>query len=274
MLSCEKEVSTGNRNQTDISDGQALLVKTIDESPQGSIITEYKYDASENLVFEHTTITSTSASPRTSSLTFFRDQQGRVIRTAQKYDQPVENILYDTIITLVAYENAGSDKIRFTKTMTTANGITVNDSTLYLYNASGKVTQTKHYVYRSNDARGTLPRLANWFTWEFNAGGNLIKMEQYSDQAGTGTYQVAITYLFEYDNKVNPYYSGDDIRLETDWYSASPNNVVKQTVRVSQTFEQYENRISYDQYGVNGKPETATHTPAFAPVVKTKFFYQ
>jgi hypothetical protein len=99
-------------------------------------------------------------------------------------------------------------------------------------------------------------------------------MQQYSDQAGNGTFQLDISYSFEYDNKINPYYSGDDIRLEADWYSASPNNVIKQTVLIAQTKEQYDNMIAYDQYDVNGRPIMATHTPAYAPVIHTKFFYQ
>jgi hypothetical protein len=274
LLSCEKEVSMTNQNGAAFTDNHELLIKTIDDSPQGSIITEYKYDGTKKLVAENTTMTNTVLGTRTSSFLFSRDSQGRIIKTAHKYDQPVDNILYDTVITLVFYENASSTKIRYSKTATTANGITVYDSTLYSYNTTGKVVKTQHFTYRSSDPPGTVQRLINWFNWEYNAVGNLVKMEQYSDQAGNGTHSIDIAYLFEYDNKINPYYSGDDIRLESDWYSASPNNVIKQTVQVSQTREQYDNYISYDQYDANGRPTTATHTPAFAPVINTKFFYQ
>jgi YD repeat-containing protein len=274
MAACEKELSSTNHHDSNITDSQELLVKTIDESPGGSIITEYAYDQSSKLISERTTMTNTSVGTRTSSMIFYRDPQGRIIKTAHKYDQPVENILYDTVITLVHYENQNSTKILYTTAATTANGITVYDSTLYSYNASNKVIKTQHYTYRSNEPLGTPRKKSNWFSWDYNSVGNLIKMEQYSDPAGNGAYQVDITYTFEYDNKINPYYSGDDIRLEGDWYSASPNNVVKQTVHITQTREQYDNRISYDQYDASGRPKIATHTPAFAPVINTKFFYQ
>lgn len=270
MLSCEKEVSMTNQSGSGNSDVPELLIKTIDESPQGSIVTEYKYDHAKKLVSEQTTMFNISRGSKTSSILFFRDTQGRITKTAHKYDQPVDNILYDTVITLVYYEDPVSRKIHHTTTATTANGITVYDSVRYLYSALGKVVKTEHYTYRSNETR----KKGNWFSWEFNSAGNLVKMEQYSDQTGTGIYGVDITYLFDYDDKVNPYYSGDDIRLETDWYSASPNNVIKQTVQVAQTHERYENLIFYDQHDIKGRPTLATHTPAFAPVVKTTFVYQ
>lgn len=263
-----------NNNGAALTDGQEMLIKTIDESSGGSITTEYKYDSNGKILSEYTTMTNSSVGTRTSSIFFYRDGSGRIFKTAQKYDQPVEHILYDTIITLVVYENGTSNRIKFSKTETTANGITVYDSVLYSYSTAGKVVKTQHYLYRSTDMPGTLPRQVNWFSWEYSDAGNLLRMQQYSDHAGNGNFELDISYTFEYDNKVNPYYSGDDIRLEADWYSASPNNVIKQTVLISQTKEQYDNLISYDQYDVKGRPKTATHTPRFAPVIHTKFFYQ
>jgi hypothetical protein len=274
LLSCQKEVSMSDNNGTVLIDDAALLVKTFDESANGSITTEYKYDVSKKLVSERTSMTNTSVGTRTSSLYFYRDGLGRIIKTAHKYDQPIDNILYDTVVTSVIYETAISNKIVYSKTSTTANGITVYDSTRYAYNVDGKITRTEHFTYRQDDLPTIPPRRSNYFNWQYDATGNLIKMEQYSDFSGSGVFQLEIAYLFEYDNKINPYYSGDDIRLESDWYSASPNNVIKQTIQISQTREQYDNLISYDQYDGIGRPMTATHTPAWAPTVRTTFFYQ
>jgi len=50
----------------------------------------------------------------------------------------------------------------------------------------------------------------------------------FQDDDHNGTFEPAITFRFEYDDKTNPLYPVDDALVSENWSLVSPNNTVKQ----------------------------------------------
>src|SRR6476620_6608751 len=224
ICSCQKEtgVILSETRTADDSTG-ILLVKRVIKYADATTTNDYSYDPNKKLVLTHTETTNNlTGTKQTSSLIFYRDDRGRVVKAALKYDQPRENILYDTIYTFNQFENTTSDKLVYSKKITSGNGIISIDSTTYQYNSNNQIIKTTNYIYSPNQQ---ILSADAYYIWDYDTKGNLIQLRQYSNNAGN--FELVITYQFRYDDKLNPMPHENSL-IEWDWTSVSTNNVIEQ----------------------------------------------
>ncbi len=287
FVSCQKDISLDAQNTTVVNEllrgdeNGELLVRMVSVSIPGSdsIVQEYQYDSAKQLAQESFSAISTQAGATKiySSITrFYRDASERVVKVAQKYGQPVEGIVYDTTFTYITYQNAGSKKIMYTITITKSGSKTAYDSTVYFYGTNNRVNKTQHFTGSIIDSLSVTPKSQVYFTWQYESKGNLTKIEQFSDNNNNGNFELMISYEFKYDDKINPLFAQDDVRMEGGWGSvASPNNVLEQKVTPAGIGAGYTHQWFY-QYQINNRPATERFTSGDvgSRVTTAKYYYK
>jgi hypothetical protein len=271
-LSCRKDLSAPG-TQT-LSDN--LLSETITVSMatgSDSVIFEYAYDNNSRLS-AMTSIIQTSTPPdNISYTTYTRDNSGRIVRIAQWYNQPQENITYDTGYTSVNYLSQGSGQLSYAIRITKpVGGAAVYDSLVFVYGASSRPGVTVDYTYPVPGPDSISSSRAVW-TWD--ASSDLVELDQYGDSGITGNGQLNTTYQFSYDNKTNPLYFQDDILLPGYWYTCSPHNMTtqKNIFPGAGAFLNGTLNTAY-QYGGNNRPDSAVLGGTLIDSTRTIYIYK
>ena len=192
---------------------------------------------------------------------YYRDALGRITRVARKGPYSDNGNNTDTLYDDITYESATSTRI------TSLN----NGARVYTYNASGKVTGTSEYMPWPGPTDPV--KMVVYHIYSYDDNGNIKKREEYTDQDGNGTFELNITYKFEYDGKQNPLHSNDDALIEWRWTSMSPNNVLKQTNSIAAAGGANEHIITIYEYGTDNLPRSGGYNLGSDPII-LKYYYQ
>lgn len=269
ILSCEKETSVDS-NGGNSPDGTPQLVRVITTYLPENFdyyIREFGYD-SNDLIHQ---VKSTFKIKRTNgtideikgTTQFYRDNLNRIIRIGSFPDT-------SSINTLLHYIDASSIKVGSAVIVKNIGTSTlVLDSTVFEYGSNGKVSKSSHYLPDVN----SIPQLSTYQIYQYDLNGNVISKALYQDDDANGSFEIALTYKWDYDDKLNPMFQ-DEIayfqwgELWPDY--SSKNNVIRQTnVYANTPSDELKYSYQYDQL----------LRPSFQlvlgdPANKTSYFYQ
>jgi YD repeat-containing protein len=254
LFSCLKEFSLENQQlqNPDTLLATGLLEKMISVTQPGntdSLIQEFRYDDAGRLVRENTTAKyldgSGSLITRRSQALYERDANHRIFRITRigVFSDLSNNI--DTLIENVIYEGAGSSRI-----------VSLGDSnTVFEYDANNRVVKTMTYQRFPTPADPL--KLVVFHQYSYDAVGNMTKREEFNDQDNNGSFELGITYSFEYDGHINPFHPTDDALIEWTWTRISPANVLKQKNDVADPQGIDDENVTVYEYGSDNKPRAA-----------------
>lgn len=296
-MSCQKQLSSvdiSNGGDTTLSPNTGnLLGKMISVSNTrytnaslsntnytDSEVIIFSYDAQNRLVGEtQNSYTYDSASNTAGSSTYFntfiRDGLGRVTRfyyggrnggTGMVDSFYTDYYYVSSTSPLVAYEKPGGA-----------------DSNAYRRNAAGQVERIDDYSYSNGNFT-----LGGYQVFLYDANNNTTKINVYgfSDENGLHTDSLAFTYTYQYDNYVNPLYTGDDIMPQWIWVDPKKmHNNATVYMQENNALEAGGSKlITTDSrtytYRPDGKPlgcaESIYVTPDVGPhtLTKTTYFYK
>ena len=146
--------------------------------------------------------------------------------------------------THVHYISENSSQIAYA--LLSKDSVTKPDSMTFAY-LNGRVAVIKNYV-----PDGGTMRLEWYQTTEFDARGNITQWQWYiNNQYNSGCD-------YEYDDKINPNYQKDDLRVYYGGaYVVSPNNVVKQNNHYPKPQDNSDYLTYTYIYNAKGKPESS-----------------
>jgi hypothetical protein len=247
ILSCEKENSVDS-NGVNSPDGSPQLSKVITTYLPDNFdyyIREFEYDAND-LVYQ---IKSTFKIKRTNgtidviqgTTQFFRDNLQRIIRIGSSPDT-------SSINTIIHYVDPSSKKVASAVIIKNIGfSSVILDSTVFEYGNNGKISKSSHYIPNANN----IPKLSTYQVYGYDLNGNVISKALYQDDDANGSFEVALTYQWEYDDKLNPMFQDEIAYFQWSelWpdYS-SKNNVTKQVnVYAATASDQLQYSYQYDQ---------------------------
>ena len=185
---------------------------------------------------------------------YIRDGQNRIIEIhASGFN--------DSTVTNVYYSN--QNEVAYT-ILHHVNNSSQKDSIVYEY-VNGKVSRINVF------SPSTSAQASYYNTYEFS-NSNITKVSSYNLQGAN--YEEGLSYTFEYDNKINPFFSNDDANLLYNWNTASKNNIVKQTNHYGNYGIPDDYVTSEYVYGANNKPVS---TKWYGPSIQTMegyYFYK
>lgn len=266
LLSCRREMSSERALPPDDS---GILFKRVDTSTEPGVVTigvstsVYEYNSKSRLVKQIFTAGSGGRS-RSSQSRYTRDDKNRIIsieaesqelENGAPYETP-EGPAFDTTVSNIVYQDEGSVKVSYIKAVTRSGERTFIDSTVYQYDSHAHVKRTTgYYLPWGIHQAGEAPVSSGYTEWTFSEDGSLTQIEQYAQTNGTANLQ--IRYRFEYDDKINPLFTKEDVFIN-NWFDVSPHNVVKQNVYIPVTNENYDNTAVY-KYRSDNKPISVTY---------------
>ena len=268
IVSCQKEIDWGLATPAN-----QLLVKINSHTGTDSSLVEYFYDAAKRLVGEKTTGISAGQSLN-SELVINRNLSGVIVTTVQKADALVATGI-DSILTRYNYSIATA---RYTSSVFDLSipGFAVTDSTVYTYDAAGKIITDAHYLKITGLPIPLPPVLSLKNNYTYSASGSNLEMQQ-QDAATTpgGPLSPFSTQICTFDLKVNPLKNPTEavLLIRSSLYNA--NNIAKTVVtNTASPANDYTMDYTY-KYNTAGKPDSSygTRTPGGA-ITGTKYFYQ
>ena len=267
LFSCKKERSFDPNNSNPGGNvGSGLLDRTVTKFGTDSITTSYEYDAQKRLVVYKSggTIAGTSTEIQ---LKFIRNAQGIIQKSILKTDF-FASLGIDSIVRVVHYDVS---KARYTS-MAAAyfdGSDDVLDSTVFTYNAAGKVTGIEYFY---DYATGTYQKDGK-SEYTYDAAGNVSKEKNYG--YNNGAYEAYDESVYEFDNKINPIFLGNEGFVLGDIITFSPNNETKKTY--TDFIDPSANAVatSVYTYNTNNKPATAAQNDQSFPLpFATTYYYK
>jgi hypothetical protein len=220
-----------------------VLTQMIQIDRGDSAVTTMSYDKEGRLAGEET---SRKAIDQNGALRTYiqrslykRDEQGRVIQmilSTEAPGVPAYSEIYDHF-----YTGATSRQLSHTLRTYELSGSIVKDSTAYIYSAS-KISRIEHYQSEDDAA----PRLLTYDELTYDARANIIKVVRSEDYAGSGTFQ-SYDIRADYDIKINPQFTQDDVFITQLNKYKSPNNLTKVSYGPESAVIKYE-------YRTDGRP--------------------
>lgn len=247
IVSCSKETSMDS-NGGNSPEGTKSLFKVVTTYLPDNFdyyIREYEYDAND-LILQVKSIfkikrTNGSIDILQGTAHFYRDNLQRIIRIGAFPDT-------SSINTIIHYADASSDKV-IAAVILKNNGSSTEllDSTVFEYGNNGKISKSSHFIPAGNG----IPQLSTYQLYGYDLNGNVISKALYQDDDANGSFEVALTYQWEYDEKLNPMFQNEIgyIQWGELWpeYS-SKNNVTKQVnVYAATPSDQLQYSYQYDQ---------------------------
>ena len=224
LISCKKERSFDPNNQGGGSGTTStLLTKKVTKfGANDSLRVFYTYDNQKRFL-SYRTEEYSSGSVIKGEVKFTRNAQGIIQKMIIKSDD-LAGVGIDSVFYVVNYSAASS---RYTSSVLKFDnaGTIFKDSTVYTYNASGKIIQSEEFV---DDGTGTYVKYSK-IEYTYNASGNVIKMKSYVFDDAAGNYLPSDQDEYEYDAKINPLILGNEAFILGDVSMASPNNQIKDT---------------------------------------------
>ena len=279
LFSCQKEVDFLNGSGGGGGGGGTTgnrLVKAVSKSGTDSVVTTYTYNVAGKLVNEKS-VGMSGTFDAGNELRYYRNASGILTRFVQINPNFVVAGI-DSAVTNVYY-NAGTS--RYTASVFTLNafGFTITDSTVLVYDASGKVIRTDEYQNIPLVTMGY--ELVAKTNYTYDASGGISQMDQYSHDAATSADDLEATYKYTYDTKTNAFDAVSMLSQKNeamvtdhiDWIST--HNISKFDFIDMATPS---NNFVFDfvyTYNSNNKPTTVTATQTPGGAVQTgTFTYQ
>ncbi|HYK46616.1 MAG TPA: hypothetical protein VEV83_15675 [Parafilimonas sp.] len=250
LISCSKSVNNRVEN-TGSSSVQFISVNGSNDSTTYN----YSFDEQGYLVKQQVLANTPVLYP---VWEYTRDEQKRIIKITRFGSG-------DTLILNVNYANG--NEVSYAVEYSSKDPSKITDSMTYEY-ADGKVQRLD--VYLSPTASSE--QATYYFTYEY-AASNLSKVHSF--WLNDGTYSESLGFDFEYDDKVNPLFSPDDIFMGMGIGGGasyiSANNVTRQTNH----YGVYDDYVTYDfTYDSDNRPVSVTWSGPGIATMYGYYFYQ
>ncbi len=263
FVACQKEIDWGT------AVGDQLLVKIVAKTGSSdSTVTVYSYNAQRKLIKE--LVNSTAAGMSTQlDLIINRDASGNITSTVQKSPELVAAGI-DSLVIRYNYSNN-----RYTSGVYSLSlmGLSFTDSTLYTYDANGRIISDQHLL-KSSLLPLPIPItiLKNVYTYSAD-GKNLVKQEQSAPSTPGGPLSPVSEQTYTYDTKTNPLILLNEaiIMNRTGWFNANNVLVSQLTSTLDPTLNQ-----SFDntyRYNTANKPDSLFSIQG-GQLTTSKFYYQ
>lgn len=272
FLACQKEINfsqSGGSGGTGSATG-TLLVKTTSRQGTDSTVVIYTYNAARKLINDKAAGMQAGYDV-TNEFRYYRNSAGIITN----YTQINPNLAASGIDSVVTRVNYGGSPARYTSIVATLQSslFTVLDSTVFMYDASGKLTGRQQYQSVPLLAQPYQLALKDIFTYAAN--GNVIQMDSYTHNTTTGTDDLTETLKYTYDNKTASVTTDNEAFLlnHSEWVSV--NNVIKYEIIFPGTPSNNQTYTSAYIYNSNNQPASGavTVTPG-GGVINGNFFYQ
>jgi len=274
LISCQKEPdlltggSGGSGGGGGGNTGGTRLVRTVSKTGPDSVVTVYTYNSNGKVVNVKTTGMS-GGIDQANEFRYYRNSSGIITRKVQ-INPNLASAGVDSVITTVLYNSSLS---RYTGDVSSlsAFGFTVSDSTVHVYDGSGKVIRTDEY--QAIPSLGQPYELSLKSIYTYDAAGNVKQMDIYYHDATTNTDDLVATLKYTFDNKTAAIsYGADAIGIgQVDLISV--NNPLKaEFVDVTDPTNNQTFVFTYT-YNSNNRPSTGTSTLTPGNTVSNLSYY-
>ena len=196
LYSCQKEIDFANGNTGGGgSTSGTLLVKTVSKSGSDSVVTVYTYDGNKRIMNEKS-VGMTQGFNAGNEFRYYRNAAGIITHYVQINANLVTSGI-DSVTTIVHYNSASA---RYSSTVSEISfaGFSVLDSTVFIYDANGKVIESDLYL--------GIPfvggyDLSDKFKYTYAGNGNITKYDTYD--LTSGTEDLIATTKYTYDAKTS-----------------------------------------------------------------------
>ena len=265
VTACQKEIDWGLAN-----DQNKLLVRIGSKTGNDSSTVFYNYNTAKLLIGEKTVGLSGTTS-LDNDLKIYRLSSGVIERTVQT-SVTLASAGVDSIVTRYNY-NASTSKYTSAVFSVNVMGLDITDSTLFTYDASGRISMDEHYT-RITGFPLPLLTLKNVYTYSAD-GLNLVSVQQSAPQTIGGPLSPVSTQTFTYDSKKSPLVLKNEavLILRPNLYSAQ-NSIKTTLVNTIDPTADFTLDVTY-RYNTASKPDSSvsTMTPSGEQTV-SKYFYQ
>jgi hypothetical protein len=192
FFSCQKEVDFINGGGGGSVSGNRL-VRSVSKEGTDSVVTVYTYNSTGKLINVKSTGVS-GGQDAGNEYRYYRNGSGIITRTVQINPNLVTAGI-DSVVTIVHYANG-----RYTSDVFSLSlfGFTVNDSTLHVYDASGKLIRDEEF----QELVGVQPyELTAKTLYTYDASGNVKQIDFYSHDAATSSDDLIATLKYTFDTK-------------------------------------------------------------------------
>ncbi len=271
LFSCQKEADFANRNNSGgggSNTSGTMLVKTVEKSGSDSTVTVYTYNANKKLVNEKIVGTD-QGTDVSNEYRYYRNTSGIITHYVQINPELVA-VGIDSVTTIVHYNSSSS---RYTSTVMEISipGFSLLDSTVFIYDASGKIIREDFYEGLTGVSGYYLSGKLNF---SYSANGNISQVEIIDIDAG-GTQTPVGTTAYTYDTKTSAIHFDNEAFAigHPEWISAN-NPTNGQLTDASDPSNNQTITFSYT-YNSNNKPATSiTKILPDNVTINTTYFYQ
>lgn len=265
LFSCQKEVDFLNGDGGGGGTAGNRLVKSVSKEGSDSVVTIYTYNSNGKLINLKSTGVS-GGQDAGNELRFYRNGSGIITRIVQLNPNFVTAGI-DSVTTIVHYANS-----RYTSNVFSISlyGFTLSDSTLHVYDGSGKLIRDEDY----QELTGVQPyELAAKTLYTYDALGNMKQIDVYSHDAATNSDDLAVTLKYIFDTKTAAISLGADAIAIGQANLSSVNNATK--IEFIDATDPTNNSILdfIYNYNSNNKPATGTQTQTPGGAVSNLSFY-
>lgn len=270
LISCQKEVSydLGNNTVTGQGSQGTLLLKMVTHASNDSSITSYQYDNKARLIRE--TVTGTlSGSDVSSDFIIVRNSSGIITQTIQKSQSLLQTGI-DSVVRIVHYD-ASSGRYTSATQPVSFNGINAFDSTVFIYNSTGQITEEDSYANYSG-LNFQVGRLLLSYT---NDGKNISSETLFADTSLTTLNLVQVgSVSYTFDNKSSPLVlsNSEAVAMQLEQLFNSNNILQLQENDLVNTSASFTTIQTYTYNSFN-KPATGTTLNSLSGTTYTVSYY-
>lgn len=238
-----------SKDDDNSAEATPLLDKVVTRFGSDSIVATYSYNSVRKLTGQ----SNLESDGTNSSLTFERDNQGRVSKLTSRLTAP--GTVAETDVTDFIYLGPSDVKVRNGLNLFSSSGVQVRDSIAFTYTGN-RVSRTDHFY----SASGIPPVNVIRYEYQYDTKGNMTQVRLSQVSSLTGPLQLTGTLNLSYDDKINPVYSADDALVEQviNQY-VSPNNITRLSFVATDPTNSFDATIAYE-YRADGRPSKATQT--------------
>lgn len=256
LASCQKEADLAPGGGSGGGTASQKLVRAGTRDGADTNTIQYSYNAAGKLIRQYVSGVSAGANFFVEAK-YNRNTSNIITSVVIKSDQ-FAGLGIDSIVTIVKYN---SGRYAGTVTAITLFGFSVKDSSVFTYDASGRITQSESF---SSDPLTSIYSKSSKDVFTYLANGNVGNEKYYDWDDATSSYVLSEEYTNTYDTKVNPLNLGvEGIFLGNIVYSASNNLTGYVYVDATDPANNMTRNINYTYNSAN-KPETSNSstTPA------------
>ena len=268
ITSCQKEIDWGTSNNQ--SSSGDLLVKSVSKSGTDSVITLYTYNAARKIMKEK--ITGISGGIDASNEFRYYRNTSNIITHYTQINPNLSAVGIDSVVTQVNYNSTSG---RYTSTVSEISlmGFSVRDSTVLVYGANGKVTNTD--LYQSIPLISPVYEISLRVKYTYDAAGNLTQQDFFSVDPLTLVEDPVSIIKYTYDTKTAAIKFDNESFVMGKADNVSVNNATKvEFIDINTPSNGFINSNVFT-YNSSNRPGTAVSTRTPGSVVNNiTFFYK